>query len=129
MAFRARQKTHQLLRRLVDATGFCLRILEALARAAVQRHIVEFEPADPEFLLKLGMTEDDWRALRQLSTEQMDVTIKSVGKVSADVVQISYHPSNGYLNQGAIKRFEKKSGVWRQQNDFHGLWATSTLQD
>ncbi len=82
------------------------------------------DAADPAVASKLGITEQDWRDIRQLASQQKDLVIKDAGKVSPDVVEVELKKSDDIQGEqgGPLERFEKKDGQWKVQAGFSGDW-------
>jgi len=82
------------------------------------------DAADPAVASKLDITEQDWRDIRQLASQQKDLVIKDAGKVSPDVVEVELKKPDDVQGEhgGPLERFERRDGHWRVQAGFSGDW-------
>ena len=80
---------------------------------------------------RLGITEQDWRDIRQLASRQKDLVIKDARKVSPDVIGVELKNSDDIQGEqgGPIERYEKKEGRWRVDSDFSGDWYFARQMD
>jgi len=100
-------------------------LLCCLLIAGCGGHEVQFvDAADPAVASKLGITEQDWRDIRQLASQQKDLVIKDAWKVSPDVIEVELKKSDDIQGEqgGPSERLEKKDAHWRVQPGFSGDW-------
>ena len=82
------------------------------------------DAGDPAVVSKLGITEQDWRDIRQLASQQKELVIKDARKVSSDVIDVELKKPDDIQGEqgGPIQRLERKDGHWRVQPGFSGDW-------
>lgn len=82
------------------------------------------DAADTAVASKLGVTEQDWRDIRQLASQQKDLVIKDARKVSPNLIEVELKKSDDIRGEqgGPLERFEKTDGYWRVQTGFSGDW-------
>jgi hypothetical protein len=100
-------------------------LLCCLLFAGCGGHEVQFvDAADPTVASKLGITEQDWRDIRQVASQQKDLVIKDARKVSPDVIEVELRKSDDIQGEhgGPLERFERKDGHWMVQAGFSGDW-------
>lgn len=83
------------------------------------------EPTDPKLTSKLGITANDWLAIRQLATDDRALVVKDVYKERFGAIDVELkNVSDQAEDQGGpIARFKKTGGVWVKLNDVQGFWA------
>src|ERR1700712_4075524 len=80
-------------------------------------NIDRLDPADPALIKKLGISEQEWHAIRQLSPERNGLIVKSVGQVAPDEIEIEFKEPDDRENDqgGPADRYEKKDGQWKRE--------------
>src|SRR4051812_11479449 len=89
-----------------------------------------FTPSDPDIASKLKLTDDEWRTIEVLASQEAGWVPHSILRRKKGVIEVDFRKASDLKGrEGGIVRYYEKAGLSWRKVDYNGTWGYTLVPE